>query len=76
MFEPRRCSKCDNWMGFEMSYCAGNPIVIWRCGWCGVSNLGESTMATNHLVYVDEGDKAYYVDTTNMTEHVWGGKRV
>ena len=89
--EHRRCHKCGRWMEFEMSYLAGNPIVIWRCSLCGIANSNESTIATNRTTYVDEGDKVYYdnvyydnvyygdkiyyVDTTNMLEHIWGGKR-
>lgn len=74
MLEPRRCHKCSRWMEFEMSYLAGNPIVIWRCEWCRTSSFNESTIATNHTIYVDEGNKAYYVDTTNAKDIIWGGK--
>lgn len=73
--EPRRCHKCGRFMRFEMSYCSGSPVINWYCDWCPTSYSGESTISTNRTIYIDKDDKAYYVDTTNMSEVVWGGKK-
>ena len=74
VLEPRRCHQCGSWMRFEMSYLAGSPIVIWHCDWCHISSSKESTIATNRTIYVDENNKVYYMDTTNMPERIWGKK--
>ena len=72
---PKRCRVCGGWMEFEILYCAGNPIVTWRCCICNTLSSYALYVATDRT-YVDKDYRTYYVDTTNIQEGAYSGETV
>lgn len=50
-------------MDFCMRYCAGNPVVIWRCTYCGYSSEDE-VLQVDNKTYVNENNKFIIVNHT------------
>ena len=59
----RQCPKCKTDMDFCMKYNAGNPIIIWRCIYCGYSSENE-VLQTDNKTYIDKNNRLKTIDHT------------
>lgn len=59
----RQCPRCKAYMDFCMRYCAGNPVVIWRCTYCGYSSENE-ILQTDNKTYIDKNNRLKTIDHT------------